>query len=60
MVILKGTDRCGSGMSPCNDGRCIPSGWLCDGQRDCATGEDEQNCSKWLNNVNFSQFINEF
>jgi hypothetical protein len=25
----------------CNDHRCIPYGWFCDGDRDCSSGEDE-------------------
>uniref|UniRef100_A0A914UGR0 Uncharacterized protein n=1 Tax=Plectus sambesii TaxID=2011161 RepID=A0A914UGR0_9BILA len=32
---------CPEQMFQCNDGRCIPSLWTCDNDRDCAGGEDE-------------------
>ena len=36
---------CGEGFFKCNDKKCIPSKWVCDGDQDCAKGEDEQNCT---------------
>jgi len=30
----------------CRIGSCIPNDWVCDGTKDCSTGEDEQNCRK--------------
>ncbi|VDM56602.1 unnamed protein product [Angiostrongylus costaricensis] len=29
----------------CNNGRCIPRSWRCDGDIDCKDKEDEQNCT---------------
>ncbi|RCN35045.1 Low-density lipoprotein receptor domain class A [Ancylostoma caninum] len=29
----------------CNDGRCIPRSWRCDGDIDCKNEEDEKNCT---------------
>jgi len=37
---------CPSGMFRCSEGKCIPSLWVCNYQKDCEKGEDEfQSCS---------------
>ncbi|KAG0434351.1 hypothetical protein HPB47_019166 [Ixodes persulcatus] len=28
----------------CSDRKCIPTAWLCDGEKDCSDGLDEANC----------------
>jgi hypothetical protein len=28
----------------CNGGKCIPEWWRCDAERDCDSGEDEEDC----------------
>ncbi|KAJ2948118.1 hypothetical protein O0L34_g9918 [Tuta absoluta] len=46
------TSNCMQARSPCfrremacGDGSCIPRDWICDGNKDCPSGEDEKNCS---------------
>lgn len=36
---------CGSGYFKCSDNKCIPGSWMCDGDKDCSLGEDEQTCT---------------
>ena len=36
---------CKSEHEKCSDGTCIPFGWWCDGDEDCADASDESNCS---------------
>ncbi|PZC78717.1 hypothetical protein B5X24_HaOG217277 [Helicoverpa armigera] len=45
-MMLSGRDTiCPSGMFRCPEGKCIPSLWVCNYQRDCEKGEDEfQSC----------------
>lgn len=35
---------CGANHFQCNNGDCIWDSWVCDGETDCAAGEDEENC----------------
>jgi hypothetical protein len=38
---------CAPGMFRCPEGKCIPSLWVCNYQKDCEKGEDEfQACRK--------------
>ncbi|KAK2708068.1 hypothetical protein QYM36_015679, partial [Artemia franciscana] len=35
---------CGESHFRCNSGTCIWESWVCDGDNDCPSGEDEENC----------------
>ena len=38
---------CGPDLFQCSTKeKCIPASWKCDGEKDCAEGEDEVNCRK--------------
>jgi len=39
-----GTTTCQPGDFVCGDGSCISADWECDGENDCAGGEDEAEC----------------
>lgn len=54
MVDVVGAEICqttliaacvGNETFACNDGRCIPRSWRCDGDIDCKNEEDEKNCT---------------
>ena len=48
-VLIQSPERCASTPCPegwfrCQNHRCIPPNWRCDGGVDCRNGEDEANC----------------
>lgn len=47
-IAVNTTDvPCSTGMFQCSEGKCIPSLWVCNYQKDCEKGEDEfQSCRK--------------
>lgn len=45
--------HCAEDQFQCHNNLCISRKWLCDGQEDCKTGEDERNC---LGTGNFIRF----
>ncbi|XP_076042677.1 sortilin-related receptor-like [Oratosquilla oratoria] len=38
---------CGENEFECSSGSCIRDSWVCDGDKDCRNGEDEENCRGW-------------
>lgn len=40
----------------CDGDRCIPAEWLCDGEADCDSGEDENGCGKLNLSAVFKKF----
>ncbi|XP_028456831.1 low-density lipoprotein receptor-related protein 2 isoform X2 [Perca flavescens] len=43
-LSLGQTLECRNGQWQCDDGRCIPAVWRCDGGGDCLDGSDEMDC----------------
>lgn len=39
-------DNCGVALYQCKNGACIRESLICDRNRDCQEGEDEEDCSK--------------
>ncbi|CAH1261567.1 LRP1 [Branchiostoma lanceolatum] len=44
---------CGNDQFSCVDGTCLSNSALCDSQRDCSTGEDEERCGGPCNSLQF-------
>ena len=44
-------DTCSDDEFQCNDGRCIPSDYVCDVDNDCGNFEDEMDCFIGMNDV---------
>lgn len=44
---------CYPGQFKCPDHRCIDPNFVCDGDRDCVDGADEQGCSEYLTYIVF-------
>ncbi|VDM95303.1 unnamed protein product, partial [Onchocerca ochengi] len=36
--------ECSDNQFKCNNDKCIPLSWRCDGDEDCPEGEDEDKC----------------
>ncbi|KAK7073427.1 hypothetical protein SK128_009700, partial [Halocaridina rubra] len=49
-MIFRITERCGSGFYHCEDGKCLPQHFLCDGEKHCDFADDEKNCSRCYGN----------
>lgn len=49
-IFISGNVTCSKNEFKCNSGRCIPSEWQCDNEKDCNDGsdEDEQLCRKYF------------
>lgn len=48
--VWKSSNLCGEGQFECGLNDCIPSTWVCNGQKDCPNGVDEKNCRIYLKN----------
>ena len=63
-VAVELNHTCGADQFPCMNKRCIPKGWMCDGDNDCGDNidrtepsSDEMNCGSkeriFLSNIHF-------
>lgn len=48
MVPETVSNVCSQGQFACSSGFCITALWVCDGEEDCAGGDDETGCCKWI------------
>lgn len=51
VVVTDLGGTCHPGQFQCPDHRCIDPNYVCDGDRDCVDGADEQGCSKNLSKL---------
>nr|CAD7463399.1 unnamed protein product [Timema tahoe] len=47
------TSRCGPKQFECAPAECIASAWVCDGEKDCSNGHDEQSCTGYLEEFSY-------
>ena len=46
IYFLVAQRTCSDNEHACGNGQCIPKRWLCDRDKDCDDGSDEQGCGK--------------
>lgn len=51
VLVLGMQQLCGGYEFVCQNGSCISTNWVCDGDIDCEDKLDENNCSKFLYTV---------
>jgi len=44
MTFVRAAATCGTGQFQCDNGRCVPAYWTCNGINSCGDMSDERNC----------------